>query len=91
MKASYSIFTFFALLIAGCSKPGSDPIHAVKDNISSDEVTFTSAQEESAKITTGRIEERLVSSRIKVSGKLEAPPQNLVTISTPFAGFVKST
>jgi cobalt-zinc-cadmium efflux system membrane fusion protein len=91
MKSTIYIITFFISLLFACSKKTEQQTPPGAEKLANDIVTFTVAQEASAKIKTGLMEERLVSSSIKVSGRLEAPPQNLVTISAPFAGFVKST
>jgi cobalt-zinc-cadmium efflux system membrane fusion protein len=74
-----------------CSKKSEETTQAENPESKSDVIVFTEAQEKSTNISTGKIEEREMSLSIKVSGRLEAPPQNLVTVSTPFAGFVKST
>ncbi len=42
-------------------------------------------------IATGHIGMKALSGAIKVNGLLDVPPQNLVSISAPMAGFVKST
>jgi cobalt-zinc-cadmium efflux system membrane fusion protein len=55
-----------------------------------DAVALTEAQIKNANITVGLYEEIVITSAIQVSGRLEAPPQNMATVSTPFAGFIKS-
>ncbi len=40
---------------------------------------------------SGKVEQRNVSGVIKANGMLDIPPQNLVTISAPLGGFIKST
>ena len=54
-------------------------------------VTLTDAQIKNAGIVTGKIEQQLISSTIKVNGKIDVPPQNLVSISVPMGGYLKST
>jgi len=56
-----------------------------------DVVTLTPAQYTAAGITLGKIERKVMSTAIQVNGRLDVPPQNLLTISTPLGGFVKST
>jgi len=58
---------------------------------SNDAVTLTPAQYAAVGITLGKIERKVMSTAIQVNGKLDVPPQNLVTISAPLGGFVKST
>jgi cobalt-zinc-cadmium efflux system membrane fusion protein len=44
-----------------------------------------------ADIQTGKIEMRNLSSVIKVNGIIDVPPQNVVSISAPLGGYVKSS
>lgn len=53
--------------------------------------TLTDAQIKNAGIQLGKIEKRQISSTIKVNGKIDVPPQNLVSISVPMGGYLKST
>ena len=54
-------------------------------------VTLTDAQIKNAGIVTGKIEQQNISSTIKVNGKIDVPPQNLVSISVPSGGYLKTT
>jgi len=54
-------------------------------------VTLTDAQIKNAGIVTGKIEQQNISSTIKVNGKIDVPPQNLVSISVPSGGYLKRT
>ncbi|MBS1948980.1 MAG: efflux RND transporter periplasmic adaptor subunit [Bacteroidetes bacterium] len=54
-------------------------------------ITLTNAQIKSAAIVTGKLEQKAISSILKVNGKIDVPPQNLVSISVPLGGYLKST
>ncbi len=54
-------------------------------------VVLTDAQIKSANIITGKIEKRSICSTIKLNGKIDVPPQNLVSVSMPLGGYLKST
>ena len=54
-------------------------------------VYLTDAQIKNAGIETGKPEMRTMQSILKVNGLVDAPPQNMVTISFPSGGYVKST
>ncbi len=54
-------------------------------------VYLTDAQIKNAGIETGKPEMRIMQSILKVNGLIDAPPQNMVTISFPSGGYVKST
>lgn len=54
-------------------------------------VTLTDAQFKIAKIELGKLENRNISTTLKLNGKIDVPPQNLVSVSMPLGGFLKST
>nr|WP_314896726.1 efflux RND transporter periplasmic adaptor subunit [uncultured Flavobacterium sp.] len=53
--------------------------------------TLTDAQIKNAGIETGKIEQKEISSTLKLNGKIDVPPQNLVSISVPMGGYLKYT
>lgn len=57
----------------------------------SKELFLSKEQFESAAIEANHIEQKEVNDILKVNGKLDVPPQNLVSISAPLSGFLKST
>ncbi len=54
-------------------------------------VELTDAQLKNSEIKTGKIEQRSISSLLKVNGKIEVPPQNMVSVSVPMGGYLRST
>ncbi len=54
-------------------------------------VELTAAQYKTAGIELGKIENKQISGTIKVNGKLDVPPQQMVSVSAPLGGFLKST
>ena len=58
---------------------------------SSNIVTLTDEQFKNAAITTGKIEQKDISSVLKLNGQIDVPPQNMVSISVPLGGYLKST
>jgi cobalt-zinc-cadmium efflux system membrane fusion protein len=54
-------------------------------------VTITDAQFKSANIQFGKLEKRTISTTLKLNGKIDVPPQNMVSVSMPLGGFLKST
>ncbi|NII25213.1 efflux RND transporter periplasmic adaptor subunit [Pseudoflavitalea sp. X16] len=55
------------------------------------EVELTPEQVLTAGLETGKVEYRTLSGTIKVNGTLDVPPQQLVSISAPMGGFLKSS
>lgn len=54
-------------------------------------VVLTDAQLKNAGIQTSKLEEQSISSVLKVNGKIDVPPQNMVSISVPLGGYLQST
>ena len=54
-------------------------------------VKLNNEQIKNAGIVIGKLESRTISSILKVNGKIDVPPQNMVSISIPLGGFLKST
>ena len=90
MKTQNYLFLFLIIVLFSCEKKVNTEA-AEKNDANPNTVVLTENQIKNASITMGYYEEQKISSFITASGKLEAPPQNLATISTPFAGFIKST
>ncbi|HRI79215.1 MAG TPA: efflux RND transporter periplasmic adaptor subunit [Cyclobacteriaceae bacterium] len=91
---SLSITSMLALIIFfACSKkegtdtPTVQPPPSTPDNI----VSFTDEQYKTVGIELGKITERQLSGTINVTGMLDVPPQNVVNITAPFGGFLRST
>ncbi|HCC95692.1 efflux RND transporter periplasmic adaptor subunit [Empedobacter sp.] len=54
-------------------------------------VTFTDAQLRNAPVETTELSMQPISTVLKLNGKIDVPPQNLVSVSTPLGGYLKST
>lgn len=59
--------------------------------IEQNQVTLTEAQFKNAAIKIGRSEKKSISNILKINGSIELPPQNLISISIPLGGYLKST
>ena len=62
-------------------------ISSINTNI----ITLTEAQCKNAQIELGKLETKIISTRLKLNGKIDVPPQNIVSVSMPLGGFLKST
>lgn len=84
---------FAAVLITSCSTETKDaPVEEEHHNEEEESIVeLTGAQIQSAGIKLGKIQEKQISGTIRVNGLLDVPPQQLVTISAPLGGFLKST
>ena len=87
MNILYSIT--IVLLLASC---GSSSVEKKMDPaIQSQTVTLTSAQAKNANLSLGKIEKKPISRILNVSGKIDVPPQNMVSVSVPLGGYLKSS
>ena len=95
MKLSSVHTSAFLLLLAcatSCStKEKDDAKKGESDSLSSNEVVLNEEQFKNANIRLGQVEQRSINGTIKANGMLDVPPQNLVTVSAPLGGFVKTT
>ena len=57
----------------------------------SNTVTLTPEQEKNTTISMGKLEMTYISSILKVSGQIDVPPQNMVTVSVPLGGYLQHT
>jgi len=87
-----SIIYLSAIVLTLSACGGKKPAAETTDNtVNPNIVTLTAAQLENAAITTGKIGQKEISSTLKLNGKIDVPPQNMVSISVPLGGYLKST
>lgn len=85
------LVTSAILLLHSCkAKEKSEEVLSASAN-SEVVVTLTGEQYKNAGIGTGKIEKKEISSILKVNGKVDVPPQNMVSISVPLGGYLKHT
>lgn len=84
-----SFFSFFLLSACGAKEAPATKDPNEKENKTS--VTLTNEQLKTIGLKTGSLEARELSGVIRANGKLDVPPQQLISISVPFGGFLKST
>jgi len=54
-------------------------------------VTLSASQFKNAGISLGKIEQKSISSVLKVNGRIDVPPQNMISVSVPMGGYLRST
>lgn len=83
----YSLVVITLLMSCGAKK------NTVESDVATDEstITLTDVQLKNAGIVTGKIAQQQVSSILKVNGKIDVPPQNMISISVPLGGYLKTT
>lgn len=90
--SSLAILFLAAVLFSACSSKGNAEAAATEEpkKEEADMVDLSEDQFKTVNIQYGTVEEKNLSSVIRTSGEIEAPPQQLVTISTPYGGIVKN-
>jgi cobalt-zinc-cadmium efflux system membrane fusion protein len=92
-KNSLCIYIVIIVALFSCGK--NQEAVTVEETTESDStasrVTVTEAQYRNAEIQIGKIEQRQISGTVKANGVLDVPPQQLVSVSAPLAGFLKNT
>ncbi len=79
-----------ALLLVSCNnKPAQQAEKLPAGNGTS--ISLTEAQYKNAGIETGLATQKEITSVIKVTGKIDVPPQNMVSVSFPLGGYLKKT
>lgn len=89
MKIYIIITSVIFLLACGRSEEKSQTEN-VNDSVP-EMIKLTDAQLKSSDIRIGTIQQSNIASIIKVNGKIDVPPQNMVSVSMPLGGYLKST
>lgn len=88
----YLIYSALLISLAACGskteKGEQEEQHAGAEGMVAE---LTPVQYTTVGVTTGKIEPKQISSNIRANGKLDVPPQSMITISAPFGAFVKNT
>lgn len=87
----YLIYSLFLIsLLNACSSHESvsdSPLPSKNDTI----VVLTEAQRKQTTITTTKLNAEHVNPSIRVNGKIDMPPQNIVSIALPLGGYLRQT
>lgn len=86
------ILFLFAGLLSACGNEATQTHEEQSaEAVETDIVTLDAAQLEQTAITLAKAETISLSKRIRVNGLIDVPPQNLVSVSMPMGGYLKST
>ncbi len=78
------------LLLTAC-KGNKTPVTETEIVGNPNQVTLSAVQLQNASIQIGKIEQQSIASILKVNGKIDVPPQNMVSISVPLGGYLKTS
>lgn len=79
------------LILSSCSneKPKTETNAPAQE--AEDKVPLSAEQRKNAGIVTGAVTTRTMAGTLRLNGKIDVPPQNMVSISVPLGGYLKST
>lgn len=78
-------------LTLSCTSKKESQAPAISGPEAESTVTQSDEQLANAGVTLGTFQTRTVSSTLKLNGKIDVPPQNVVSISVPLGGYLKTT
>ncbi len=87
---SLIFLTALSIFLSACGS-GNKSTETTETTVSSTVVKLTNEQLKNAAITVGKIGQRQISSTLKLNGKIDVPPQNMVAVSVPLGGYLKSS
>lgn len=85
---NYIIYLLFPMLFACGAKEVKEE---ATQQINDDEVGLTAVQAKNINLETGVVSVGEVNETLRLQGKIDVPPQNLVSVSIPLGGYLKST
>lgn len=89
--ATKSAFLISALwVISSCATKNEAPA-TIDSAHAENSVTLSVDQLKNAGIMLGKIEQKSISGVLKVNGRVDVPPQNMISVSVPMGGYLKYT
>lgn len=88
---SYFILILALLLATSCGSNKQEAAPTEPETAAASLVSLDSEQLKNAGITLGKPEMKPISATLKLNGSVDVPPQNMVSISFPLGGYLKSS
>lgn len=88
MKTRYIYFVL--LFLISCTAKEQE-VKEEQPTVAENQITFTDAQLKSAGLSFVKLEEKKMASVLRLNGKIDVPPQNMVSICVPMGGYLKNT
>src|SRR6185312_2956769 len=85
-----NLFILLLLFIFGACK-NEKAAEQTESPVSGNVIALTDAQIKNAHIETGKVAQKKLASILKVNGRIDVPPQNMVSVSVPLGGYLRST
>lgn len=84
-------FKFIFLLIYLVTACGPEKVQEEEKVAVRELLSLNAAQLKNAGLKTDTLQLKVLSRKVKASGRVEAPPQNYISVSAPLGGFLRST
>lgn len=85
----FLVYIGLTFLAVSCSSgPGEEEPETTTPQ---DTLVLTAAQVKNAGVETGPVTEQVLSHQLRVNGLVDVPPQNMISVSFPLGGYLKST
>ncbi|WP_131538581.1 efflux RND transporter periplasmic adaptor subunit [Pedobacter nototheniae] len=84
-------FMLSLLILTACNQAAKEENKEEATAKPGDEVILSKDQYNLADLQTGKLEMRSLSDVIKANGAIDVPPENMVSISAPLGGYIKSS
>jgi cobalt-zinc-cadmium efflux system membrane fusion protein len=90
MQKIYFLYLILLFVVFGC-EPSKEDKNASPEINKSDTLVLTDEQEKNVELSFGNIQSRQFSGEITVQGKIDLPPQNIISVNFSLGGYLKST
>ena len=90
MKQNIMLMLVFVAFLFSCSNKTAD-VTAIEEETTVEEVELTGAQLNSLSLQLGGIKKQKMSSTLQLQGKIDLPPQNIVSVNFPLGGYLRNT
>lgn len=90
MKQNIMLMLVFVAFLFSCSNKTAD-VTAIEEETTVEEVELTDAQLNSLSLQLGGIKKQKMSSTLQLQGKIDLPPQNIVSVNFPLGGYLRNT
>lgn len=95
MKKYYALlYLSVTLTVVGCSSKSDkkdDGPAQVQPQANGNRIDLNSTQIKNGGIDTGKLQDHMLSSTVHVNGKVDVPPENMISVNVPMGGFLKRT
>lgn len=85
-----SLFICFAFLITACGSSNQENNESI-ESLSTNEITLNQDQAKVLDLKIGNTQSILMSSTLDIQGKIDLPPQNIISVNFPLGGYLRST